>query len=949
MKKGFLNRTKLYAFIPGFVLLLLFSAQLIAQTAAISGKVSNQKGEPLTGASVLIKGTNNGTKTDEQGKFSFTGLASTNVTIVISYVGYDSKEIKITAGKSSILSISLEEKSNDNEEIIVTGVFDKRKKMEASVAITTINATFINKMAPASAADLLKNVSGVYVNSALGEIRNTVYSRGVSVGSNDGASGYYYVSMQEDGLPVTNATYGNYGPDYFLRPDATLGRLEAVKGGTASILGANAPGGIFNYIMKEGGNKTAGEVATKFGLEGDGKNNFYRTDFNIGGPLGKNWFWNAGGFYRYDEGNRYPGYPMNKGGQFRANVVKKYATGSLKLYAKYLNDHNGWSEFTPTVGFTDPKPAPGFSITSSVLMPSIQQNLPINKTGQVATYNNRDLIHSIDKSFGLNWEQRLGSGWTFNNAMRYSDKTAVWNTNAVVYPVAMDDLVTYAILGLLGAPGTYSIKSQRTGTELASITSYSGFDFNVNHSELPGSEVSPNSLFFEPVFYVDNKVKELLDQFSLTKKMKDMSFTFGGFYGHSKIDRLNSFGGVALGTIQDRPELVNITRTNQDGTIAMVTNSNGVTGVAGGGFSIAHATQSQLALFFGHNWQIAPALNLDWGVRYESMQVKGYNSPSVSNQDENGGLDGNPLTLYDNAYGTTPNTFNFDKTVNTFSYSAGLNYKISNQFSLYGRYSEGNKAPDLDMYFNATSDFLAKSLNPLAQKVSQLEFGVKARTGDLNLFVTPFYSVLSNVSSVQNFQNADQTFYGTPLVYNKYRTYGVEVEADYAFAKHFNLRGVLTLQKSKAVDYHTWLSNDFGPEDDSLVSFSGNEVDNIARTIFNITPSYNLDRFYAQLTWAFMGKRQANVANAFQLPSFSQFNFSTGYDVTKNFRLGLVINNLFNTYGVMSWSRPGTFLAALDRQGFTKEMYEEAVKNNTPYSTVSIPARAYFLTATFKF
>jgi outer membrane receptor protein involved in Fe transport len=175
------------------------------------------------------------------------------------------------------------------------------------------------------------------------------------------------------------------------------------------------------------------------------------------------------------------------------------------------------------------------------------------------------------------------------------------------------------------------------------------------------------------------------------------------------------------------------------------------------------------------------------------------------------------------------------------------------------------------------------------------------------------------------------------------------MEADYAFAQHFNVRGVLTFQKSKATDYNVWLANGFGSEDDSLVSYSGNETDNIARSIANITPSYNLDKFYAQLTWAFMGKRQANVANAFLLPSFSQFNFSTGYDLSKHFALSLVINNIFNTYGVMSWSRPGSFLQALDRQGFTKEMYEEAVKNNTPYSTVSIPARAYFITATFKF
>src|SRR5205814_10691807 len=111
----------------------------------------------------------------------------------------------------SAINISLAQRAAETEEVVVTGVFDKRKKMEASVAITTVNDKQISKLALTSAADLLKNVPGVYVNSSLGEIRNTVYSRGVSVGSNDGASGYYYVSMQEDGLPVTNATYGNYG------------------------------------------------------------------------------------------------------------------------------------------------------------------------------------------------------------------------------------------------------------------------------------------------------------------------------------------------------------------------------------------------------------------------------------------------------------------------------------------------------------------------------------------------------------------------------------------------------------------------------------------------------------------------------------------------------------------------------------------------------------------
>ena len=50
---------------------------------------------------------------------------------------------------------------------------------------------------------MLLNVAGVFVNSSLGEIRGMVYSRGISADSSDGATGQYYVSMQEDGLPNT--------------------------------------------------------------------------------------------------------------------------------------------------------------------------------------------------------------------------------------------------------------------------------------------------------------------------------------------------------------------------------------------------------------------------------------------------------------------------------------------------------------------------------------------------------------------------------------------------------------------------------------------------------------------------------------------------------------------------------------------------------------------------
>lgn len=923
-----------------------FFTTIFAQLPAITGKVSDKNGNPVAGVSVTIKGSGQGTVTDDSGNFRLAASKEGNSVLLFSFVGFKSRQLSVKAGADPV-SLVLEDDLDELEETVVTGVFDKRKRMDASVAITSLSPKIMDKIIAVSAADLLKNVPGVYVNSALGEIRNTVYSRGVSVGSNDGASGYYYVSMQEDGLPVTNATYGNYGPDYFLRPDATLGKLDAVRGGTASILGANAPGGIFNYIMKEGGSKTSGEVRTKYGLEGNGKNPFYRLDVNVGGPLGNNWYYNFGGFYRYAEGARYPGYAMNNGGQFRGNLVKKYSKGSLKIYGKFLNDRNGWFEFTPTVDFSDPRPAEGFDENSSVLAPLTRQTFMVNQTGESRTYDNRNLIHSKDKSFGLTWEHNLGNGWTFTNAARYSIKSTNWNTNAIVYPLAMEDLVTYAILGYLGTPGNYSFRNVQTGQELLNVMSFSGYDFTATSSILPGQQVSKNSLFFEPQLYMDNNMKEFMNQFMISKKLKDMSFSAGAFLASSKLDRLNGITSIALGTIQDRPQLVGLAITTPEGQVLQASAANGFFGL-NSAMTPSDARQNNFAAFFGHNWQLHTKLNLDWGVRLESVNVKGSTSPGVNVSSE-GGTDNNALTLYDNQYGTTPETFSFNETVSTFSFSAGLNYKINDRFALYGRYSNGKKAPDLDMFLAVNTEFALKSLRPEAQQVQQLEAGVKFKHQNLNLFVTPFYSILSNVPNVQTFQNADMTFYSPPTVYNKYTTHGVEMEAIYDLGKHFNIRGVLTLQKSRANIFETWLARDLGSQDDTLVNLSRNETDNIARSLINITPAYNNGKFFAQLTWSFMGKRQANVANAFLLPSFSQFNFSSGYEISRHFSLNLVVNNLFNKYGVMSWSRPGTFLAALDRQGFTKSMYEDAKSQNLPYSTVAIPARAYFITATFKF
>lgn len=942
------------------ILSLLLSINMYAITQdkrIISGVVTTERGEPLIGATVRIKGSSIGTTTNRQGAYQLS-IPGNQAVIIFSHLGYKSAEIQVDHQET--INISLKEDAHALSELVVTGVFNSRSRMESSIAVSILDSSQLNSGIPVSAADLLKNVPGVYVNSALGEIRNTVYSRGVSVGSTDGAVGYYYVSMQENGLPVTNATFGNYGPDYFLRADATLQRVEAVRGGTASILGNNAPGGIFNYVSKTGGNTFSGELSLRYGLEGNGQNPYYRADASFGGPIARNktLTYHVGGFFRRSDGARYPGYPMNNGGQIKANIQKQYRDGTVTLYLKYLNDHNGWFEFLPTVDFNSPKLPEGMKATTSVLIPPVMAHFNLPDNGGPIHFDSRKNVNSIDRSIGLNWAHQFGLGWSFDNKVRYSDKSSVFNSSTLSFPFAVNDLFFFATIGQLGQFGLYSFRDLQSGQALATVTQapaffngqFVGINTLVNQSELPGASIQKNSVLFHPLFYTNNRMHEFIDQFTLTKRTEKMVLTAGAFYARSSLNRHFGSPGVAFGTITDpRPRLVSLSSMSFDGKMYQLTNPDGVIGASGSTAAINKygIHQQQLAAFVGHNWSITSRFNLDWGLRWESLSTNGSNTITTYVASPTGGVDGNPLTVYDNNIGTPIGTFGYDKKVTTLSFSGALSYKINEKYNLYGRYSKGQKAPDMDIYVNVNTPALQKLLNPLAQKTQQIELGMKAQTSKATFFLTPFLSILSNVPIQQaGLETNDlSTLYATPVLYNKYVTKGIELESNYQFNKHFGIRGVATWQTSRAVDYQLWDLGSNGRADDKILRYSGNKTDNIPALMVRLTPTYTIGKFRSALEWSYMGKRAANVVNAFNLPAFSQTNITAAYQLNRSFRAAITINNVLNTFGVMNWAAPGGFPAAIYSQNFTKAQLD--ANPNAIYSTISIPPRAFFLNLTY--
>lgn len=107
-----------------------------AQNVNVSGTVLDNLDEPVTGATVIVKGTSNGVATDIDGKFSLTNVPS-NATVVVSFIGYKTQEIALN-GRTT-LNVVLQEDNQLLEEVVVVG-YGTQKKSDVTGALTHVGA-----------------------------------------------------------------------------------------------------------------------------------------------------------------------------------------------------------------------------------------------------------------------------------------------------------------------------------------------------------------------------------------------------------------------------------------------------------------------------------------------------------------------------------------------------------------------------------------------------------------------------------------------------------------------------------------------------------------------------------------------------------------------------------------------------------------------------------------
>lgn len=244
--------------ITSMLFLLLFSVlTAAAQSYALRGTVTDKAGEPLTGVSILIKGTSTGTQTDIDGNFTL-NVKNGNV-LRASYIGYRPYETKINGQKE--IAIVLEEDSQVLDEVVVTALGIKREQKALSYNVQTVNSDALNGNKSANFMNSLAGkVAGVNINAgAAGPGSSTrVVMRGVkSLANNDNA---LYVI---DGIPMFDINSGSESGSTMNKQPGTstvadlnpedIESLSVLSGPSAAALyGSEAAGGVILINTKKG-------------------------------------------------------------------------------------------------------------------------------------------------------------------------------------------------------------------------------------------------------------------------------------------------------------------------------------------------------------------------------------------------------------------------------------------------------------------------------------------------------------------------------------------------------------------------------------------------------------------------------------------------------------------------------------------------------------------------
>lgn len=232
------------------VLIIIFLTALSlvhAGQGGLKGKVKDaDTGEPLMGASVLIKGTQRGAATDVNGQFQISNIPSGTYSIVISYIGYLQASVSATISDDQTVSIevSLQKTNLISEQVVVTATRRLEKLTDAPATVDVINSKDLENLPSFNPGELLARQKGVdYIRAGvLGTGMNIRGFNSAFNSKNLQVNDFRFSTLIATGLPLGALST-------IVKED--IDRVEIILGPAAALWGPNAHNGLISILTKD--------------------------------------------------------------------------------------------------------------------------------------------------------------------------------------------------------------------------------------------------------------------------------------------------------------------------------------------------------------------------------------------------------------------------------------------------------------------------------------------------------------------------------------------------------------------------------------------------------------------------------------------------------------------------------------------------------------------------
>ena len=459
-------------------------------------------------------------------------------------------------------------KAAENAEVIVVsgtpggaGI----RKIDASFAVTNIDASDIEKLAPKSTADLFKAIPGVWVESSGGESGANVFVRGFP-----GGGDAPFLTIALEGSPIYPApTLSFLENSQMFRIDETIEMVEGLRGGPNPVVSNGQPGLTTNFRLKRGGEST--EALAKYTVSDYGLN---RVDVMASGSLADDLYYMVGGYVKSSDGIRDAGFRSEEGNQFTINITKEFDNGELNLYTRQTDDHGTW--YLPT-----PLNVEGIDANYTQIGPN-------NRQATIAYGPDNATTESFDFGDGRGWDGHVSGG---------SLKLDLGNDWHIVdrFNLTKGDANTFGLVPEGAATTINAVAEDPTAvTGSVTDTAYSG--------DTPIQQIGR--------WVVLKQVESFTNDLAVSRQFDEVDTSFGIYTATTKAKDWWSIGNQAYYVLEPGGEkLSGIACNDSEASCGWDYDINSV------------GDASTMALYATAKWFATADLSIDLGLRRENHEV----------------------------------------------------------------------------------------------------------------------------------------------------------------------------------------------------------------------------------------------------------------------------------------------------------------------------------------